>query len=355
MLRRTLEERVLRRVTAETRRSPLPELGWDALEAELLARTAAGDTASRSAPARRFPRWTLALLPAAALALLPIFSAPPAATPPSAKVVETTASFDGDALAPERVIVANDKPVSIVHAGRAEWQLEPGSAASVIEHDHAIHVRLTRGALRARVVPATEPDRFVVEVGDTRVAVRGTTFRVELLGDQSRVIVEEGVVAVGPNRGPHALARLLHAPAEGRFSLNGTPIDAPTARVTPLRAPLTRSVTPPPSTPAASASAETPVIAKELTIGEVEAGVSALVKTLSDCFAQSTSGAGDVRISARTSVTLNIAPSGALADVVFVPPLAPRVQACSERTLKEVRFAASEVGARVTRVLEFAR
>lgn len=356
-------ERALAVALDEARRVPSPELDWDSLESKLdRARSAPAPVASVSRPSRL----VLSLLPAAAaLGLVGIFAlrSPPSVPAEAPAKVASSApetTRDGDALSPEDVVASDAEAVAVVHAGRARWTLEPHGRALVLSHGDVVRVRLIAGALKADVTPSPEPERFVVEAAGTRVAVHGTLFRVQLQGEQTLVDVEQGVVSVGPREQPSVSTALLRGPTRGAFTLEGAALSPGTPAHT---ASLRLVVSHPNRVPSGAASSESdapdaaPAASARhpLTIGEAEAGVAVVVTAVSRCFKEHTEDSHNVRVSARTELTLDVTAEGAVSEVSFSPPLSPVVQACGQREALLVPFAPSLEGARLTRVLELGR
>src|SRR5690606_27787373 len=127
-----------------------------------------------------------------------------------------------DALVPGSVIESGAEPVQLSLEGVATWTLTPGSRARVRSISVPHVVELEHGTIVAEVVPRYDTsaliEAFAVEVGGTRVAVRGTVFSVERIGDMVDVEVTRGAVTVGPagHRGP-TTGVLLTSPARGVF------------------------------------------------------------------------------------------------------------------------------------------
>jgi hypothetical protein len=234
--------------------------------------------------------------------------------------------------------------------------LEPHAQATVLERDGILRIRLDQGALSADVVPSREPERFVVEAAGLRVAVHGTRFRVELRKDRSILRVTEGVVSVSSLTQAGSKPVLFRAPAREEFTLAGYVLkSAPAAPAT--RGGTKRWATQPqaPARASSDATAPAPLQTSPLTIGEVEAGVASIVAAVSDCFRAHTKEPSHTKISARTSLTLEVALDGSVSSVSFDPPLSPAVQVCSDEKVQAVHFAESSDGARVTRLLELNR
>jgi hypothetical protein len=255
-------------------------------------------------------------------------------------------------------VEARERELSVDHAKRATWTLAPNSSARLLEKGERIALRLERGSVLSEVVPNPRPETFVVEAAGTRVAVHGTVFRVALEGGRVIVQVREGTVAVGPLGAVPAF--FLKAPAHGDFasdgrsgSIDGRPLgETEPRRAEPAKLPL-RPAHSASSAPAASVGdVELPL---EPSISDIEAGFSSMVDVTTDCFGRNTVSAEGVQITVRTALSLHIEASGKVSDVDFQPPLAPEVEACAIGSISSVAFAASQQGAKVTRMLELKR
>ncbi|HEY8945755.1 MAG TPA: FecR family protein [Polyangiaceae bacterium] len=344
------EERALASVTAEARRTNVPHPGNAAASEERLMSALRRERAPSLS--RRTKRALWVLVPAAvfSVALLWLRQAPESA---DTRGPLSPDRIDGDALTGAHELSAGDQPLQIHHPGRAEWTLEPGSRARVLESAQRVRVSLLRGALRASVIPGQLAESFVVETRETRVAVHGTVFRVSLRAKETLVQVEQGVVSVDA-RADDAPPTFLTAPASARFTPDGVVGRAaaePQGDVRPsaprksgLEAPRLQT-----------SSAPSATVARELTIGEVEAGIADVVEAITRCFEKHTPGAGDVTIRARTAITLQVTAEGSVREVRFSPPLSPETQACAEQDAKATRFAAAGEPSTITRVLELSR
>lgn len=360
MWRKSAAQRALALVTAEARRSPAPELDWERLQRRLDAATQQAERV----PARSLRALGLAL---AASGVLAVGGSWWLASPEPPRAVRTaegarSTRLDGDQLGPERALSARDAELHVVHAGRASWTLERHSKAVVLDHGPVVRIRLDAGSLRASVVPTAERERFVVEAADVRVAVHGTVFRVELKKGQSTVSVQEGVVAVGPRRPGVAATSLLRAPASAEFALDGTALERPTAELVPALpppAPAARPARPSthslPQQPSAPSAQDAPLLPRELTLEEVEEGLTPLVAITMRCFEQHTPSAGNLTIRVRTSMVVDVEPHGEVSSLRFEPPLSPAVQECALSEARLVAFAEASDGTRLTRVLELSR
>ncbi|WP_437670956.1 FecR domain-containing protein [Sorangium sp. So ce131] len=396
-----------------------PEPCWDSIERELFARiererpapvhrAAPGDGRGRRAP---LGRALLVAAVAAALALAvtlvvrrPAAPVETASTAPRARdLAEMPAApgsagargdLDHRALRPGDSVEAAASEVSFVDVGVLRWTLLPGSRAVVravgaAGRGHVL--ALERGSLRAEVVPRAPEERpadvFAVEVGGTRVAVRGTLFTVTRLDDRVEVDVEHGTVAVGPAapRGG-AAEHLLVGPSRGTFSLDGDtaarhlpgpppPESAATAAAAPPPSPPPPSpraaaevhaARPPsddpaqpeivdaaaePAAPAVDAASAPPLPADPAPAPEAPAPQpsasplppaltpASVQASLASCFARETAGgSSSVRRSVVSTLRISVRSDGSVAGLRFNPPLRPALQACAE-ALYRGRFA----------------
>lgn len=353
-------EALLHRLTREARAEQAAELDWARLEDRLVRHA---ERAKPAAPRPLFPlAWAVTVTAAIGTAAALWLVTGQASVKPRPAVADLAHSpgQDARALPLGKRLEAGAKPVVIDHAGRANWTLEPGSAASMVENRDRITIRLEQGSLLARVVPNPRPETFVVEAAGTRVAVHGTVFRVAMVGARVVVEVMEGTVGVGPLGAPARF--LLEAPTHGQFAADGSSgsrdgiplalVDPPTPSQPKHAAPHLTPTAPAGSGALPGAATPRPL---EPTINDIEAGVAPIVDVASTCFAQHTRGADGVQITVRTALTLTIDPSGAVSDVHFQPPLSPEVEACAAASIAGVTFTASERGAKVTRMLELKR
>ncbi|AUX45664.1 hypothetical protein SOCE26_071590 [Sorangium cellulosum] len=386
-----------------------PEPCWDSIERELFARieregpAPVHRAAPRDARGRRASLGRVLLVAAAAVALAlalvlvvrrPAAPVQTASTAPRARdlaempAASGSAGARGDldhrALRPGDSVEAAASEVSFVDVGALRWTLLPGSRAVVravggAGRGHVL--ALERGSLRAEVVPRAPEERpvdvFAVEVGGTRVSVRGTLFTVTRLDDHVEVDVEHGTVAVGPAapRGG-AVEHLLVGPSRGSFSLDGDRAARRLPGPPPPESATTAAAAPPPPSPRAAAevsevrppsegpaqpaivdaavepAAPAPVAASEpspplpaepapapeapapqppasplppaLTPASVQA-------SLSSCFARETAGgSSSVRRSVVSTLRVSVRADGSVAGLRFNPPLRPALQACAE-------------------------
>jgi hypothetical protein len=392
-MRRRDEEKALQEIVREVRaESPvLPD--WEKLESRLARER---NRSHRPRPAVSSWVWPKFALVAAAVggvvALVGVrLSAPPPAAPAVNSEAAPTRKFEPDAtgkLAGERLrvgdqVITRASAAIIEHRARATWILAPRSQATLAGIGETLTIRLDSGSLSAEVVPVQRPESFVVEVGQTRVAVHGTRFRVERRSDRVFVDVSEGVVAVGPvSRATPARSWMLRAPSSGDFALDGlsghvvaaAPASPPRksrARSARIAKSASPELEPSNGTEVPAAGAEESVSsAEELaetlppppaelpnkpSLGDVENGLNAVLNAISACFVQHMPERGDIHVTARTTLKLEIAPDGSIAAQAFEPPLAPSVSKCSRAAAERIRFAPSYEGIRLTRLLELNR
>ena len=367
------EERALDRLILELRDEPSPEVDWQGAETRLMgALGREPQLAPRSFLSRlRLPAAGLV----AAVAVATILLARKPVPAPAKQVAKlSTAPLNGDQLALGTRLTAGNQPLLVEHRGRARWTLEPHATALVSESGEFLTVKLESGALSAAVVPNPKPETFAVEVGGTRVAVHGTAFRVERVGERVQVEVSEGTVAVEASGMRSSPAFLLRRDSRGNFALDGhtgsvegnasavladgggrshrTVLKrAPIASVAHASAPTAPSAKPEVSAEPIAAPQPLPV---QPSISEIETGVSSAVELMNRCFHDETRGAG-IKVSANTGLTVSVAPDGTIQSVTFAPPLAPAVEDCAVSGLRALTFAHSVEGVTFTRLLELER
>ncbi len=356
---RDRREKALSRLVRDVRNEPVPELDWSRLEQQLLSevkRTAPAPLKRASSPGA----WA-ALALAAAVALWFGTRSPASTSPvrPNHAQVAAAAVHDGETLAIGSRIETTEREALVVHAAWASWKLSPNSSAVLAGRNERVSVRLDRGSVLSQVVHNPKPETFVVEAAGVRIAVHGTLFRVALTGGRVTVDVQEGTVGVGPLAA--AAAFFVKAGSHGDFaadgrsgSIDGRLVGGAEAPAEALKhaSPRSAGVPAPGSAAPPIASAEPP---SEPSINDIEVGIARVVEATSDCFRRHTQGADGIEITAHTALSLKILDSGAVADLVFQPPLSPAAEECASTSITQVRFAASKHGAKVTRVLELKR
>jgi ferric-dicitrate binding protein FerR (iron transport regulator) len=345
MKSRDTAERALSRVIAEARNESAPELDWARVEARIDAQTARSEPeVSRSTNFR-----PMLVLAAAGLALAVGWFAAGGRVPIAAPALPEArpSALDGNALAAGERIEAPAGDVAVEHAQHSQWTLEQGGRAKVTSDGGIVRVELEHGALVARVVPSPKAETFVVEAAGTRVAVRGTVFRVALTRDHVDVSVTEGTVLVGPRSEPGS-GRPISANESSSFTLSGAPLSDERAARAPARRPLPdRRVL-----PSAERHRE---LAAQPSIDDVEKMVSQMLELGAGCFQSRTATANGVRVTASTLFTLRALPEGRVELIALDPPLAPPVQACVNEGIGKLSIAPSQGGIQITRRMELER
>ena len=368
MSERGNEPATLSRVVEEVGETDPPDVDWDRMEQALLEATEK-PSEPKYAISTQSRRPYFALAAAAAMAIgvgafwklgATTTSVSELAEGPRVVAPTTTGVVDGDALSVGDRVVARGSSVTVKHSGRVQWTLSAGSEAKVVVGGELLTVDLTSGKLLAEVVPNKKSETFAVEVGGTRVAVRGTVFSVELKDGRAHVDVTRGVVAVGATgqRG-NTEGWLLEAPARGNFSLDGakdgevqratgsTEAPAPkTARVDPAGS---GAATAPKTKPPKVAAAPVPETPSDETLRKT---ADQVIAGAQKCFTKHTASAEGTTIRARTKVAITLSPAGSVTSVSFDPPLAPAVQQCAAESVQSIALEPSKNGASVERTVE---
>ncbi|MEO8185179.1 MAG: FecR family protein [Deltaproteobacteria bacterium] len=386
----------LDRLVAEVRGQPVPEPAESGLPARLRAefRSAADGSSRALTPARPSAarRWWPALgLAAAALALvLARFSA---RAPASAeRAVAPLALLDGQALEIGVLVVAADQPRHVEHAGRAHWELAPGSKARLLSAAGGVlRVSLEQGSLAAEVEPSGQPESFVVQARGTEVAVHGTRFAVSLLEERVHVSVTRGQVQVRPVVLGRAVlptsGTLLGPGMQADFWAGATEPSVPAAvhadtsvrravpppPIVPVAPPAVRAARPASTATAAkpyaapSAPAAVPTAPSSVALpapaprqpaapsASVEQALETVTEHVQQCFREQLRGSGELGIEATTRLGLWVEPDGELLRADFEPPLAPAVESCVTVQLSHLRVARSPAGFRVERDIRLRR
>lgn len=362
---------VLTRLVEDARSESPPSMDWDTVERALMQRV----MQERMMPPRKAasrPAWVWAAAVAAGVAA---GAGGFALKNPHREKDQTVATrpllrttIDGSKLQPGAVIQSNADPVTVEHPGRATWVLDPRSMAHLESAGDVITVALDTGALNARVVKVPRPESFVVCAERARIAVHGTAFRVERLGSEVRVKVDEGILAVGPVGSPG-----FEVPAPGSvvLTLDGLRKDeggeraavgaeragsAPGEHESPKgEAPGTSSDEHPQGRSPAGTAAESARSRPPPTASDPGPVAQRAVAAVKACFAAQTVDESDLKISASTTLSLHVLPSGKVVEARFEPPLAPGVQQCVEAALGRVRFPESPKGLSIQRNIDLGR
>ncbi len=342
----------LRHVVEDERRLEPRERDWSRVQAKL-EQMLAEPVPERPARRRARPFAVLAAAAALAAGATLAFQGREAASshahptsPESAPVVR------GDSLTTGSELAAAANSVAVEHANHAHWTLLPDSRAVVTRNGSVIELDLQSGSVDVEVVPQPVAETFVVLAANVRVAVHGTKFRVTRASEHVEVTVSEGVVAV--SRRDQTTPVRLAAPASGAFELDGTPRTLDRASASNEHPTPARHGALPGADRAESHQPSAP-LPLEPSIGEVEAGVSRVLERTQGCFERHTAAQSGVQVSARTTIHFQVLADGRIPSTTFDPPLAPNVQACADRAIRELRLAQSQRGIDVTRVLELSR
>lgn len=332
----------LRQIVREVREQEPAELDWDRLERRLMSRVDAEEGGARK---RRWPLFA-GLAAAAAIALGVGLSGmgsleqldSVATTPPNVGPrIHTGALLNGADVAVGDEVRALEQPSTVQHPGHASWTLHSGRAI-VAESGSVITVRLVSGSIEAQVVPTSRPESFAVEIEGTRVAVHGTSFRVERLPEGVRVQVREGVVGVGPVAERGRPAWMLAPGDSGKFALDGRKGEVVRASQLPAGA------TAVPHKPSQRLPAEPSAAEQSKLLDQLSAAARG-------CFESNTSAEKQVRVQAETTLSATIAPDGSLRSIAFDPPLSPAVTGCTAGAVKALKATPTERGATISRSL----
>ena len=364
------EMRALRQVVRDLVAEPVPSVDFDRME-DTLRRKLQCEPPRRAPAPRTMAVWLAAALAATAVAAAAVLgprwaspeSAPVGRGAPTQPAAAEEEVVQGDRLLVGQRLVTSAAPLRVEHPERASWTLAPHSSARLVRSGEQIAVELQFGALLASVAPSSRPESFAVEVGETHVAVHGTVYRVSRREETAHVEVLHGTVAVGA-RSEAARVWLLTAPATGRFSLDGRRLDtAELAKTAPRSVPRA-----PPSARSAAASdavgrvgprpsseQDPEPLEPHPSGAELERALELLIEDVRDCFASHTQPSGNVVIQARSTLHVQVEPSGRVGQLTFDPPLSPAVRACAEDRVAARRFPPSKLGARTGRLVLLTR
>lgn len=374
----------LLRQLVQDARADRPDVDWDRLERSLLRSVDEDSAKAPERPPMHSAVWlwvapTAALLAAAGIFWMSRPTSRPQHTVPAAPQAQAAHEIlDGSKLMVPAAVEAFTEPVTVEHAGRATWTLAPRTLAHLDKANEIIEIALDRGTLDAHVVKSPKPESFVVIADHTRIAVHGTAFRVVRSDHDVTVDVSEGVVSVGPLGAP-AVQR-LGAASHGVFSLEGRPVGAgaeshgvSSPEGTPAVAgagamgeaapkPGTESpaqarterVAEPAPVPGASTHAATSSRSAQTGASTASAAAQA-VGAVRSCFASQTAPAGDLKITAVTTLSLRVLPDGKVMQALLEPPLAPPVQSCIDGALGQIRFPASASGLSIEKTISLER
>ncbi len=382
----------LRALTDEAREHLTPErmmgksLDWQAVDDRLFARLAAEPAPASRGGLRLLPAAAIVSVLAMAASAMFVIGHHDAASPDAYKPVTAAdsvadassflrhlgqgevriggkvASADTVAHVGDTVTVDGGRAVFARKDGDARvatWSLASGGSgqarARLVAEDRALVVALEDGAVEAEV-RSSDRQSFAVDVGRSRVSVKGTHLRVERHGNKVSVDLTRGVVSVGSTSS--FAGTLISAPAHVELDTEHpeafdvdrvhvrpaesfeeqTAVLAPTPNFDPASADPKASH----GNPVAPASAPVkapPTVDAPLEVDprtRILAGVRNCVLTHGDG-AVGSSGSG-VAVSVSSKLDLALDASGAVRSARFSPPLHPDAQSCAAEIIYKVRF-----------------
>jgi len=358
------ERKALRKVLSESGSERTPEVDFHRIAEHLAA-------LPRPSPVRPAPL-RLLLAPAALAAAGALFyfaqSEDRAPVAPAPVAAEHQGPANGDQMVPGMVVTAGDQRRTVSHPGRVAWTLEPGSHATLLTVGEVVTIRLDTGSISAEVVPTARPESFAVEVGEFRVAVHGTMFRVAVATRGIDVDVSEGSVLVGPRAQP-GTGKLLKGPAAEHFDSPGATLTAPPKpeRAVPTQPPAAAGSAEAPdatetaldaagtapqaagTAPQAEATAPLPAASAKLpepSPGAVDTAALHVIELTSACYRQRSVTAGT---SVQTTLRFRMRPDGSISSVTFTPRLARQVELCISDGARSLHGPLSNDGIEVSR------
>jgi len=361
----SLELRGVRKVVEEVKAAEPPPIRWAALECELFAELEGQIPAD---PVRSPKRRQAALLWAfAAAAIVGLGLAGQSALKRAdnlAAPVESS-SVNGRTWTKSHVnstetrvgdhFVASHSDITIQDARLGTWTLFLGGEATLLKQAPLV-LQLAQGELRAEITPGLQPDSFVVQAAQTRVAVKGTIFRVHRQPDRVHVDVERGTVSVS-SLGAGRQAFELRAPASGDFALDASTgrvwepnptewVNNARAKTAPMPAPAlaTRRV--------ARANLARETLPTTLSLDQVGAGVDSLIRIASTCLSETVASNGQLSLTFVTQARLSVSAEGELSELELTPPLLPKASECLRQRTRSLNFGSSQKGAELFRRLE---
>jgi len=378
------EKRALDDVVREMREATEhPEVDWERVEAKLFARVKAEAEEKKRRAAH--PMWlpVAGVLAAAAAAALfvgrpreatldaPTVQAEPAAGTIVGRdgdgevLVNGSAAAAGTSVGARAVVETRGGARALIERAGADgaktvaFWVEPMSRIVVTRTQGTLVLSLERGAVEAKVAPATQGEPFAVDVGTSRVAVHGTELRVAREGARVVIDVNEGVVAIGATpRSGETRGSTVAAPAHAEFAaddvatlkVDHTPSSVrpavafaiPVAATAPTvaLAPTSSAPAPPPAptTPPLVATAPKPAPSAQPAVIEPDPHAeTSIARGIRACIAARPPAPG-VKLTVSTVVDVTIADDGFIQRARFDPPLAPDTQACATSALYRVRF-----------------
>lgn len=370
------------RWVVEDARTSSPRIDWSRVETKLFDEHGA----VRDERPSRAGVWAgVAASFAIAASFAVVFASPSRGVPPAPNAHESTHAsvvFERDGSSqkvhPGDVISAGKNGGSLHSLGRLDVRLAPDSKVALLDDGERVLLRLDQGSVAAEIVPVKGGEPFAVDVGGRRVAVHGTKLLVARVDGALQVAVAEGSAVVGVPRGdartegpvvcagcvgsfgsdasivrdPSSADRLvddaLHvtvAIAAPTPDVAPAPDVAPTPEVAPTPTPSPAPMPIPVPTPNKGAVGANPVAvpspapapAPGLTPAQYTPALAKLANALGACFPHT-----KATFSFTTNMTITIAPTGAIAESTFDPPLDAPVRACAQKVIAGATFPTAE-------------
>lgn len=368
MSKRWRSQRVLEQLVQATRSEPLPGIDFDQLQ-NAVRKAWIGRSIAPPRPVLNW-RWASAAAAAVAFFIGGWFGhAHHQAAPNSANPV-VVQPLDGRALLVGQELDAEREPLVVNHPGVAKWTLAPQGIARITSKGDHLTLQLDTGRIDADVIPSRQLETFAVEAAGLRVAVHGTVFSVERVGEFVDVAVSNGTVVVGRagQSGP-TKGTLLSAPLHERFSIHQSADSglAPPREQPPAGPVVARSkaLTPVPSAsptsgPAEQVSAhvEAPLLDRPARV-ELESALDAVRAAAARCFAQAkeTETARDSHVTVRveTQLSIVIAPNGKIDEASFAPPIPEPILDCTRREIGDFAAPPTKLGGLASRPIMLVR
>jgi hypothetical protein len=368
-------------------RASKPRIDWARVEAKLFDERGAVRDHGHQAP-RALTMTALLTGFAAAAGFALMFSSGASSSrgvpPPAHEGAIASVVFERDGSSqtahPGDVLKSGTNGASIHSAGRLDVQLAPNTQVALMSDGERILLRLDQGSVAAEVVPVKGGEPFAVDVDGRRVAVHGTKLLVSKSG-ALEVAVSEGSAVVGVPRGdartegpivcggcvgdfgatttivrdPSSASSLVSDALHAKVAMND---DAPTASVVPAPVPAitddTSDVAPSPTpspnanvapksnaatvpTTVTNAPVPPPPPAPGLSAAQYQPTLSSLAHAVAACIPRRKG-----TFSFQTTMTITIAPSGAVTDQSFDPGLDTPVRACALAAIGSTKFPTAE-------------
>ncbi len=370
MSNRSQSQRVLDRLVDAARSEPMPAIDFDRLQAVVRKTWIARDFV----PTRPKVHWRWASAAAVAVSFFVGgwygHAHHQASTTPISANRAAVQPLDGRALLVGQELDAEREPLVVNHPGVATWTLAPEGIARIASKGGYLTVQLDAGHIDAEVIPSKQLESFAVQIAGLRIAVHGTAFSVEKVGEFVDVSVSRGSVVVGP-AGQPGLTRgtLLSAPQHQRFAIHQSPQvgsmppqQQPPPETVVARA-RTSAVMPASSSnnsPAevSSAHVEAPPLDRPTRV-ELEAALDAVRAAAARCFAQAKESESTrdshVTVRVETQLSLAIAPSGKINETSFAPPIPEAIGECTRREMADFATSPTKLGGMASRPIMLMR